>query len=350
MNDLDEDARRKEMTLLRVAERSANIDFGVIGNALVTGSTSDVYEGSSSLEVEDSGGFPERGSAYLYHIDGYVPIIWKGKSGNKLTDVSGIDRVIPAGSRVTRKDDLKMINGLGPFIEEKLNALGIYTFEQIARMTPEMEDEVNEAIEFFPGRVKRDEWVNQAKLLVGSEDPALTDGRKTREEMRKASELVRKAEERKRAQEAAEMAEREALKAQEAEKLAQKKARERAAKRAEEMRKEIEDRKSKLQELSKKEREKEEALLRVAERSEGIDFGIIGFATKDERDDLQKISGVGPFIEEKLNALGIFKFSQIARLTPEMEDDVNQAIEFFIGRVKRDEWVKQAKSLSGNNW
>ena len=113
------------------------------------------------------------------------------------------DRVIPAGSRVTRKDDLKMINGLGPFIEEKLNALGIYTFEQIARMTPEMEDEVNEAIEFFPGRVKRDEWVNQAKLLVGSEDPALTDGRKTREEMRKASELVSKAEERKRAQEAA---------------------------------------------------------------------------------------------------------------------------------------------------
>ena len=91
-------------------------------------------------------------------------------------------------------------------------------------------------------------------------------------------------------------------------------------------------------------------MLRVAERSEGIDFGIIGFATKEERDDLQKINGIGPFIEEKLNALGIFNFSQIARLTPEMEDDVNQAIEFFIGRVKRDEWVKQAKSLSGNNW
>jgi len=350
LSELDEDSRRKEMALLRVSERSSGIDFGVIGTAQVTGSTSDVYEGSSYLEVEDSANFPDRGSAYLYHVEGYVPITWKGKSGNKLTEVSGIDRNVPAGARVTRKDDLKMINGLGPFIEEKLNALGIYTFEQIAKMTTEMEDEVNESIEFFPGRIKRDQWVNQAKLLIGSEDPSLADGKKTPEEMRRAGELVRKSEERKRAREASEMAEKQAMKAQEAEKLARKKARERAAKRAEEMRKEIEDRRAKLQDLSKKEREKEEALLRVAERSEGIDFGIIGFATKEEGDDLQKVSGIGPFIEEKLNALGIFKFSQIARMTPEMEDDVNQAIEFFIGRVKRDEWVKQAKLLTGNDW
>jgi hypothetical protein len=50
-------------------------------------------------------------------------------------------------------------------IEEKLNALGIYKIEQIAKLTSELEDEVNIAIEFFPGRVKRDEWVNQAKEL-----------------------------------------------------------------------------------------------------------------------------------------------------------------------------------------
>ncbi|HJL71381.1 MAG TPA: hypothetical protein QGG11_01685 [Candidatus Poseidoniia archaeon] len=46
-----------------------------------------------------------------------------------------------------------------------LVALGIYKIEQIAKMTSELEDEVNLAIEFFPGRVKRDEWVNQAKEL-----------------------------------------------------------------------------------------------------------------------------------------------------------------------------------------
>jgi predicted flap endonuclease-1-like 5' DNA nuclease len=33
-----------------------------------------------------------------------------------------------------------------------------------------LEDQVNEAIEFFPGRVKRDQWVNQAKTLLNEEE------------------------------------------------------------------------------------------------------------------------------------------------------------------------------------
>ena len=51
-------------------------------------------------------------------------------------------------------------------------------------------------------------------------------------------------------------------------------------------------------------------------------------------------------IADKLNALGIFKFSQIAKMTSEIEEEVNVAIEFFPGRVKRDEWVKQAAELA----
>ena len=39
------------------------------------------------------------------------------------------------------------------------------TFDQISKMTPEIEEEVNVAIEFFMGRVKRDEWVRQATEL-----------------------------------------------------------------------------------------------------------------------------------------------------------------------------------------
>ena len=33
-------------------------------------------------------------------------------------------------------------------------------------MTPKIEEEVNEAIEFFPGRVRRDEWARQAGELA----------------------------------------------------------------------------------------------------------------------------------------------------------------------------------------
>ena len=58
------------------------------------------------------------------------------------------------------------------------------------------------------------------------------------------------------------------------------------------------------------------------------------------------MKGISRFIEDKLNALGIFKFEQIAKMTSEIEDEVNIAIEFFPGRVKRDEWVKQAKERS----
>ena len=67
---------------------------------------------------------------------------------------------------LTVADDLQRIKGIGPFIEDKLNALGIYTFDQVGKMTPELEETVNVAIEFFPGRVKRDEWAKQARKFA----------------------------------------------------------------------------------------------------------------------------------------------------------------------------------------
>jgi len=63
------------------------------------------------------------------------------------------------------RDDLKQINGIGPFIEEKLNNLGIYTFEQVGALDEEMVEDLTTAIEFFPGRIERDDWVGQADRL-----------------------------------------------------------------------------------------------------------------------------------------------------------------------------------------
>ncbi|MEL7001121.1 MAG: hypothetical protein AAFN93_00140 [Bacteroidota bacterium] len=60
------------------------------------------------------------------------------------------------------KDDLTKIKGVGPFIEKKLNGLGIYTFKQISGFTDDTIERVTEAIEFFPGRIQRDNWVSQA--------------------------------------------------------------------------------------------------------------------------------------------------------------------------------------------
>ncbi len=64
-----------------------------------------------------------------------------------------------------RSDDLKSIFGIGPIIEEKLNRLGIYTFKQISELTETSSKPIAKAIKFFPGRIKRDKWVEQASRL-----------------------------------------------------------------------------------------------------------------------------------------------------------------------------------------
>ena len=198
------------------------------------------------------------------------PVTKEAKKKEELKRVkanaSKIDFKVLGTAKASEKDDLQVIKGIGPFIEEKLNALGIYTYRQISKMNSKLEDSVNLAIEFFPGRVKRDQWVAQAKILLG-------------EDVKIDEKALKKAEE----------------------------------------------------------------LERVAKKAEKIDFGTIGVASASDKDNLQELKGIGPFIEEKLNALGIFKFVQIAKMTSKIEDEVNIAIEFFPGRVKRDEWVKQAK-------
>jgi len=86
-------------------------------------------------------------------------------------------------------------------------------------------------------------------------------------------------------------------------------------------------------------------LARIKEKAKDLDFNVIGTASETDKDDLQKINGIGPFIESKLNALGIFKFEQLSKMSDEIVDKVNDAIEFFPGRAKRDNWIGQAKEL-----
>lgn len=86
-------------------------------------------------------------------------------------------------------------------------------------------------------------------------------------------------------------------------------------------------------------------LARIQARATELDFDQIGLASFDEKDDLKQIKGIGPFLEKKLHSLGIYTFRQIANFTEELEDKVNDVIEFFPGRIRRDEWVKQAKAF-----
>ncbi len=74
------------------------------------------------------------------------------------------------------KDDLKLIHGIGPSIEKKLNALGIYSFRQISEFTPRTIDEITETIKFFPGRIERDNWVSQARNFEEEKKRQISEG------------------------------------------------------------------------------------------------------------------------------------------------------------------------------
>ncbi|WP_439141874.1 hypothetical protein [Planktotalea sp.] len=67
-------------------------------------------------------------------------------------------------------DDLKQIKGIGPKMEKMCNALGFFHFDQIAAWTPAEEAWVNANLEGFKGRVSRDEWIAQAKLLAAGKE------------------------------------------------------------------------------------------------------------------------------------------------------------------------------------
>ncbi len=69
-------------------------------------------------------------------------------------------------AREEEKDDLTVIKGIGPFIEKRLNMVGIYTLQQISEFTPTTIEQVTKAIEFFPNRMVRDNWVGQAKEIL----------------------------------------------------------------------------------------------------------------------------------------------------------------------------------------
>ncbi|WP_300031303.1 hypothetical protein [uncultured Roseobacter sp.] len=62
-------------------------------------------------------------------------------------------------------------------------------------------------------------------------------------------------------------------------------------------------------------------------------------------DDLKKISGVGPKLEETLNSLGIWHFDQVASLKKKDIAWVDERLRFK-GRIERDDWVGQAKKLA----
>ena len=91
-----------------------------------------------------------------------------------------------------------------------------------------------------------------------------------------------------------------------------------------------------------------EAAQVAAAEEEEEPTGPLFVAPEGDPDDLKKISGVGPVLEQKLHSLGITKLDQIANFSDEEIEKVDSALNFK-GRIQRDDWIGQARALTGED-
>jgi len=70
-----------------------------------------------------------------------------------------------AKARASGADDLKLISGVGPKLEGTLNELGFYHFDQVASWRKKEVEWVDSRLK-FKGRIERDDWISQAKILA----------------------------------------------------------------------------------------------------------------------------------------------------------------------------------------
>lgn len=89
-----------------------------------------------------------------------------GDADESVDESAGVKPAGLAAPRDGGADDLKLIEGIGPVLEQRLNAWGIFHFDQIAAWGAEEIAFADANVPRFKGRCSRDKWVAQAKIIV----------------------------------------------------------------------------------------------------------------------------------------------------------------------------------------
>ena len=260
----------------------------------------------------------------------------------------------------SEKDDLKMISGIGPFIEERLNALDIYTFRQISNFSPQDIEAINDAIEYFSGRIERDEWVAQALELVRNEELKADLFRRISERKNKIYyDRIGTAKK----EEADDLTIISGIGGWIQEKLNALDIftfRQISNFTKEDMvtvteaieffpgRIERDEWILQARELIRIAGKKSDLLKRIRDRKGRIYYDRLGIGHKYEANNLTLIDGLGLWVEERLNTLGIYTFSQISKLSHTDIETITEVLELIPGRIEQDKWVEQARELVKN--
>lgn len=223
-------------------------------------------------------------------------------------------------------DDLTQIKGIGKRLAEKLNTLGVWTLSQIADWSQENIEAFNTELD-FPGRIEREQWVEQAKRMVVRDYGRLYDTRPTH-----ADDLTRI----------------NGIGPVIGEKL-NKHGVYTFAQIAEWTPANVDTFNNELDFPGRVEREEwipqaKELMAQDASGTTPREYGLVFDQAPPDADDLTQIKGIGKVLAGKLNEKGIYKFSQIANWTQPNVDAFNEELD-FPGRIERENWVPQAKQL-----
>jgi NADH-quinone oxidoreductase subunit E len=107
------------------------------------------------------------------------PALVVGAAANDAAPVSDEHKpALLAAARGGAPDDLKLIWGVGPKLEEMLHRMGVFHFDQIAAWSEMNLRWVDQNLEGFKGRAVRDKWIDQAKKLATGWRPSSDVGEK----------------------------------------------------------------------------------------------------------------------------------------------------------------------------
>ena len=125
------------------------------------------------VEVVEAEANPVDVEAEEEKIEQVLATLPEGASAEEKAQAVGSKPALLSGPRDGKPDDLKEIRGIGRVIETKLNDLGIYHFDQIANWSREEANYVSTFLS-FKGRIDRENWIAQAKLLASGQATAFS--------------------------------------------------------------------------------------------------------------------------------------------------------------------------------
>jgi len=79
-------------------------------------------------------------------------------------------------------------------------------------------------------------------------------------------------------------------------------------------------------------------------------LGVVYTRRPELVDELQRIRGIGPMLEQELHRLGVFRFKQIAQWTLDHLKEFGARLNCFPDRMERDQWVEQARALHAEQY